>query len=70
MQCVVADAEGAKVLLRNSHEFGKPVEDYRILTFFGDNVIASEGEQWRRHRRLTVGSFNEVSPLSQLVVRH
>lgn len=32
----------------------------RILKFFGSNVVVTEGEEWRRHRRLTGPSFSEV----------
>lgn len=34
-------------------------EDYEILKFFGPNVVVTEGEEWRRHRKLTGPSFSE-----------
>lgn len=33
---------------------------FRLLKFMGSNVVVTEGEQWRRHRRLTAPSFSEV----------
>jgi len=60
IQYVVADADGARALFTRVKDFCKPVEDYKVLTFFGENVVASEHETWRRHRRLTVSSFSEV----------
>jgi cytochrome P450 len=61
IQYLVADADGARALFTKVKDFCKPVEDYKVLSFFGENVVASEHETWRRHRRLTVGSFSEVS---------
>ncbi|KAK4700935.1 hypothetical protein P7C70_g5303, partial [Phenoliferia sp. Uapishka_3] len=58
-QVVVADAEGAKAVFLNKRQFGKPIEDYGVLKFFGPNVVVTEGEEWRRHRRLTGPSFSE-----------
>lgn len=61
IQYIVADADGARALFTKVKDFCKPVEDYKVLSFFGENVVASEHDTWRRHRRLTVGSFSEVS---------
>jgi cytochrome P450 len=32
--------------------FRKPVEVYEILKYFGSNVVVTEGEEWRRHRKV------------------
>ncbi|KAL8279097.1 hypothetical protein RQP46_008555 [Phenoliferia psychrophenolica] len=58
-QCVVADAEGAKAVFTNKRAFGKPIEDYEVLRFFGKNVVVTEGDDHKRHRRLTSPSFSE-----------
>jgi cytochrome P450 len=36
--------------------------EVRLLRFFGDSVLTTEGDEWKRHRRLTSPSFSEVSP--------
>lgn len=41
--------------------FPKPVQLYRVLTFFGPNVVASEFDEWKRYRKITAPAFSEVS---------
>lgn len=43
-------------------KFPKPVDQYAILRMFGPNVIASEGEEWKKYRRIAAPAFSEVSP--------
>ena len=59
VQCIVADADAAKAVFTDRRAFGKPIQDYEILKFFGPNVVVTEGEEWRRHRKLTGPSFSE-----------
>lgn len=33
--------------------FRKPVEVYKILKYFGSNVLVTEGDEWRRHRKVS-----------------
>jgi cytochrome P450 len=40
-------------------EFPKPVHIYGILDLFGRNVVSSEGNEWRRHRKITGPPFSE-----------
>jgi cytochrome P450 len=40
--------------------FPKPVEYYDTLSFFGYNVVASEGETWKKYRKICSPSFSEV----------
>ncbi|KAI0473899.1 cytochrome P450 [Xylariaceae sp. FL0804] len=47
--------------------FPKPTEHYEILSMFGRNVVTTEGQVWRMHRRVTSASFNEKN--SALVFR-
>ena len=42
-------------------KFPKPVDHYAILRMFGPNVIASEGEEWRKYRRIAAPAFSEVT---------
>lgn len=39
--------------------FPKPVEHYGLLNVFGENIIASEGAAWKRHRAAANHSFTE-----------
>lgn len=39
---------------------------YKLISVIGDNIVASEGEDWKRHRKIAQPAFSEVSnaPLS------
>ncbi|KAF8823725.1 hypothetical protein HHX47_DHR9000191 [Lentinula edodes] len=39
--------------------FPKPVEQYKVLSFFGDNIVASEGEDWKRYRKIAAPAFSD-----------
>lgn len=39
--------------------FPKPVGDYAFLRIFGDNIVASEGDDWKRYRRVSAPAFSE-----------
>lgn len=34
---------------------------YRALAQYGPNVGTAEGDMWRAHRKIAMGSFSEVS---------
>ncbi|KAI0860075.1 cytochrome P450 [Xylaria cubensis] len=40
-------------------DFPKALESYKILSLFGDNILSTEGNEWRLHRKLTAPTFNE-----------
>ncbi|KAI8803916.1 cytochrome P450 [Cladochytrium replicatum] len=40
-------------------EFPKPVELYGTLRIYGENILTTEGDEWKRHRRVTGHHFNE-----------
>ena len=40
--------------------FPKPVHLYSVLSIFGGNIIASEGDEWKRYRAITAPAFSEV----------
>ncbi|KAK8206018.1 cytochrome P450 monooxygenase-like protein [Phyllosticta capitalensis] len=40
-------------------DFQKPLERYRDVNLYGDNVVVSEGEMWRRHRKVAAPTFSE-----------
>ncbi|KAF8605367.1 cytochrome P450 [Ceratobasidium sp. AG-I] len=39
--------------------FTKVAKDYRTLSAFGDNLVTTEGEQWRRQRRICAPAFSD-----------
>ncbi|TEB40153.1 cytochrome P450 [Coprinellus micaceus] len=45
--------------------FVKPVENYGALSIFGPNIIASEGAEWKKHRKVCAPAFSE--PNNRLV---
>jgi hypothetical protein len=42
---------------------------YRVLATFGPNIVASEGEQWKKYRKITAPAFSEVHYLMGSVRR-
>ncbi|TBU39902.1 cytochrome P450 [Dichomitus squalens] len=50
---VVKDVIGARA------RFPKPMGPYKILLAFGPNLVASEGEEWKRQRKLVAPAFSE-----------
>lgn len=54
---------GAQEITSARHRFPKPVENYEVLNFFGHNIVASEGEEWKKIRKIVAPAFSDVSPL-------
>ncbi|KLO08417.1 cytochrome P450 [Schizopora paradoxa] len=63
----VADAEVVKVMTSSRHKWIKPVETflYERVAGFGKNIVITEGETWRRHRKIVNPAFSE--PNNKLV---
>ena len=40
-------------------DFPKPLEVYNSLKIYGNNVVTSEGQLWRHHRKITSPPFSE-----------
>ena len=40
--------------------FPKPLNQYAVLAFFGNNIVVSEGEEWKKHRKIAAPAFSEV----------
>lgn len=43
------------------NDFLKPVEIYGVIDIFGSNMLSSEGDNWRRHRKVVAPAFSEKS---------
>ncbi|KAF9048946.1 cytochrome P450 [Panaeolus papilionaceus] len=55
----VADAALAKEITMSRARFPKPVELYKGLSFYGENIVASEGDQWKKYRKISAPAFSE-----------
>ena len=44
--------------------YPKNVERYSFLQFFGNNVVASEFDEWKLYRRIVAPAFSDVSRTS------
>ncbi|ORY45437.1 cytochrome P450 [Leucosporidium creatinivorum] len=56
---VLADATAIKHVVMDRTHFPKQTHNYKSLAIFGENAVTTEGEVWRRHRRIVGGSFTE-----------
>ncbi|KAI9438704.1 cytochrome P450 [Lactarius indigo] len=55
----LADAGAIKEMTTSRARFPKPVYLYSALSVFGSNIVASEGEEWKRYRAITAPAFSE-----------
>jgi hypothetical protein len=39
----------------------KPVEHFKIINLFGNNIVSSEGDEWKRFRKISAPAFSEVT---------
>ncbi|KAJ7778095.1 cytochrome P450 [Mycena metata] len=56
----IADADGIKFVTGEPTVFQKDVEAYKALNFYGDNLVGTEGADWKRHRKVANPAFNET----------
>ncbi|KZV68494.1 cytochrome P450 [Peniophora sp. CONT] len=56
---ILADPDAIKEVTSNRTRFVKPVEVYESICLYGSNIVASEGEEWKRHRKITAPAFSE-----------
>ncbi|KAK7946724.1 uncharacterized protein PG986_011045 [Apiospora aurea] len=54
-----ANAEVIHQVTSKREAFPKPVQVYKILSLYGESVLATEGAVWKNHRKVTAASFNE-----------
>jgi cytochrome P450 len=55
----IADPSTVKEVTTHRAAFPKPVQFYKIINFFGSNILATEGDEWRMHRSVVAKSFTE-----------
>ncbi|KAH9998648.1 cytochrome P450 [Russula vinacea] len=55
----VADAEANKVVTTSRVKFSKDLVHYAVLGIFGANIVVSEGEEWKKYRKIAAPAFSE-----------
>ncbi|KAI0261646.1 cytochrome P450 [Gloeopeniophorella convolvens] len=55
----LADPAAIKELTTYRSRFPKPVEDYEVLSMYGHNIVASEGDEWKKIRKIAAPAFSE-----------
>jgi|SRR5712671_4494572 len=41
-------------------KYPKPLRRYNVLAVFGANIVASDGAEWKKYRKVTAPAFSEV----------
>ena len=54
-----ADADVISQITTRRNDFPKPLEIYEPLKIYGNNVVTTEGQLWRHHRKITSPPFSE-----------
>jgi len=54
-----ADADVVSQITTRRNDFPKALEVYESLKIYGNNVVTSEGQLWRHHRKITSPPFTE-----------
>lgn len=54
-----ADAAVISQITSRKNDFPKALEVYESIKLYGNNVITSEGQLWRHHRKITSPPFSE-----------
>jgi cytochrome P450 len=57
MNC--SNAEGNLNLTARSKDFIKPAELYAVVDIFGSSILSTEGDEWKRHRKIVAPAFAE-----------
>ncbi|KAH7886569.1 614/534 cytochrome P450 [Phlebopus sp. FC_14] len=55
----VADASAVKEITFKRWKYPKHMEEYEVFKMFGNNLVAIEGQEWKRHRRICAPSYSE-----------
>lgn len=54
-----ADADVVSQITTRKTDFPKALEVYQSIKLFGNNVVTTEGQAWRHHRKITSPPFSE-----------
>ncbi|KAI5475828.1 hypothetical protein MNV49_000792 [Pseudohyphozyma bogoriensis] len=56
----IADPVAIKHIVADRMLYQKPPHIYRALNVYGPNVVVTEGDDWRRHKRIITSGFTEI----------
>lgn len=56
---LVADDIAIRAIIADRRTFPKPIELYLLLAVYGENVVITEGDEWRKHRKIVAPAFSE-----------
>jgi len=56
---LVADPEAINQITTRRNDFPKPTEIYQSVDLYGKNVVSTDGQLWRHHRKITSPPFTE-----------
>ncbi|KAF8811212.1 cytochrome P450 [Phlegmacium glaucopus] len=56
---LLADAAAIKEVISSRARFPKPVELYDVLSFYGPNIVTTEGEEWKKYRKISAPAFSD-----------
>ncbi|KAG2012015.1 614/534 cytochrome P450 [Coprinopsis cinerea AmutBmut pab1-1] len=56
---LLSDAETIKEVTSSRARFPKPIELYDSLVFFGENIVVSEAEEWKKYRKVSAPGFSD-----------
>ncbi|KAF1833939.1 cytochrome P450 [Decorospora gaudefroyi] len=59
LQLVVADARVAYDILQRRTDFRRNMEEMAIMNVYGKNLVTTDDQEWRRHRKMTGVTFTE-----------
>ncbi len=57
----ITDPVAIKAIVADRKQFPKFLETYRILAEYGENIVITEGDEWRKHRRVVGPAFSETT---------
>ena len=55
-----------KTILSSRSKFPKPLQGYQVFKFFGENVVVTDFDEWKRHRKIVAPAFSEVRNYSRV----
>lgn len=55
----ITTAEAINQITQRREAFPKPLESYAVLEIYGQNIVSTEGLNWRAHRKVLSPGFNE-----------
>ncbi|KAF9010195.1 cytochrome P450 [Cyathus striatus] len=57
----LSDADSIKTVSTDRAVFVKDVEAYETINIYGQNLVGTEGVEWKRHRTVAKTAFNEAN---------